>query len=70
MLPAAIGLSSDGSFRRPMAIAIIGGPITSTVLTLIIVPAVFVLFDDFERHCLKFSGALLERAPSKAAAGD
>ncbi|HUS97833.1 MAG TPA: efflux RND transporter permease subunit [Hyphomicrobiaceae bacterium] len=46
MLPSALALESGGEFRAPMAIAVIGGLISSTVLSLIFVPAVFVLMDD------------------------
>jgi len=50
MLPIAIGLGvADPSFRSPMAIAVIGGLITSTVLSLLVVPAVFTYIDDFEQ---------------------
>ena len=49
MLPIALGWGGDADFRSPMAIAVIGGLITSTCLTLVIVPAVFTLFDDIER---------------------
>jgi multidrug efflux pump subunit AcrB len=49
MLPAAIGIHGDSSFRAPMAVAVMGGLITSTALTLVIVPAVFTLLDDIER---------------------
>ncbi len=48
MLPAAIGFGGGGDFRAPMAIAVIGGLVTSTLLTLVIVPAVFTVFDDIE----------------------
>jgi len=48
MLPVAIGIGGDNSFRAPMAVAVIGGLITSTALTLVIVPAVFTLIDDIE----------------------
>jgi Cu/Ag efflux pump CusA len=48
MLPIAIGLGGS-SFNKPMAITVIGGLITSTALTLVIVPAVFTHIDDFER---------------------
>ncbi|MDP3759257.1 MAG: efflux RND transporter permease subunit [Ramlibacter sp.] len=41
MLPVAIGLGEGGDFYRPLAIAIIGGTITSTVLTLLVVPAFY-----------------------------
>ncbi len=46
MLPSALGLGEGGEFRSPMAIAVIGGLIVSTVLSLVFVPAVFVLMDD------------------------
>ena len=49
MLPVAIGIGGDNAFRGPMAIAVIGGLITSTGLTLVIVPAAFTLIDDIER---------------------
>ncbi|MCZ2496941.1 AcrB/AcrD/AcrF family protein [Xylophilus sp. Kf1] len=47
MLPIAIGTgSADSSFRSPMAVAVIGGLITSTVLSLLVIPAVFTYVDD------------------------
>jgi len=49
MLPAALSLHGDTGFRAPMAIAVIGGLILSTALTLVIVPAGFTLADDIER---------------------
>lgn len=49
MMPVALGLHGDTSFRAPMAIAVIGGLVLSTVLTLVIVPAAFTLADDMER---------------------
>jgi multidrug efflux pump subunit AcrB len=48
MMPLALGLSGDPSFRSPMAIAVIGGLITSTLLSLLVVPAVFTYVDDFK----------------------
>jgi multidrug efflux pump subunit AcrB len=41
MLPVALGLDADVSFRSPMAIAVIGGLISSTLLSLVVVPVVF-----------------------------
>ena len=49
MLPSALALDSGGEFRAPMAIAVIGGLISSTVLSLVFVPAVFILMDDIGR---------------------
>jgi multidrug efflux pump subunit AcrB len=48
MMPLALGWGADPSFRSPMAIAVIGGLITSTLLSLLVVPAVFTYVDDFE----------------------
>ncbi|RZL86493.1 MAG: efflux RND transporter permease subunit [Variovorax sp.] len=53
MAPIAFGWSAaDSSFRAPMAMAVIGGLITSTVLSLLVVPAVFTYVDDIE-HWIK-----------------
>ena len=46
MLPIALGWAGDSSFRAPMAIAVIGGLITSTLLSLIVIPAAFTVVDD------------------------
>ncbi|WP_066265470.1 efflux RND transporter permease subunit [Hydrogenophaga palleronii] len=47
MMPIAIGWgAADGSFRSPMAVAVIGGLITSTFLSLLVIPAVFTIVDD------------------------
>ncbi|MBU1210290.1 MAG: efflux RND transporter permease subunit [Alphaproteobacteria bacterium] len=46
MIPSALALDAGGEFRAPMAIAVIGGLISSTVLSLLFVPAVYVLMDD------------------------
>ena len=46
MLPIALGLGTDPSFRAPMAIVIIGGLITSTFLSLLVIPVVFIYIDD------------------------
>jgi len=57
MLPVAIGMGEGGEFYRPLAIAIIGGTITSTVLTLLVVPT---FYDSIEiardRMAVKFNG--------------
>jgi hypothetical protein len=48
MLPIAMGFGADPSFRSPMAIAVIGGLVTSTPLSLVVVPAVYTYVDDAE----------------------
>jgi HAE1 family hydrophobic/amphiphilic exporter-1 len=47
MLPLALGLGQGAEMRAPLGRAVIGGLITSTVLTLLVVPVVYALFDDF-----------------------
>jgi multidrug efflux pump subunit AcrB len=54
MLPIAIGLGADASFRQPMAIAVIGGLITSTALSLLVVPVVFTYMYNLERRLAGF----------------
>jgi len=49
MLPSALGVGEGGAFRSPMAIAVIGGIIVSTVLSLIVVPSFFLIMDDLSR---------------------
>jgi multidrug efflux pump subunit AcrB len=46
MLPIAIGLGTDPSFRAPMAIVVIGGLVTSTFLSLLVIPVLFTFVDD------------------------
>ena len=48
MVPTALALGEGSEFRAPMAIAVIGGLISSTVLSLVLVPVVYELIDDFE----------------------
>ncbi|WP_428031670.1 efflux RND transporter permease subunit [Ancylobacter sp.] len=48
MLPVALSLSGgDSSFRQPMAIVVIGGLVTSTFLSLLVIPVIFTFVDDF-----------------------
>jgi Cu/Ag efflux pump CusA len=46
MLPIALGIGVDSSFRAPMAIVVIGGLITSTFLSLLVIPVLFTYVDD------------------------
>jgi HAE1 family hydrophobic/amphiphilic exporter-1 len=48
MLPTALAFGAGGEFRAPMAIAVIGGLISSTLLSLVLVPVVYEVIDDFE----------------------
>jgi multidrug efflux pump subunit AcrB len=45
MMPIALGFGTDPSFRAPMAIVVIGGLITSTFLSLLVIPVLYALVD-------------------------
>jgi hydrophobe/amphiphile efflux-1 (HAE1) family protein len=47
ILPIAIGFGAGSESRRPMGVAVVGGMLTSTFLTLIVIPVVYTLFSDF-----------------------
>jgi HAE1 family hydrophobic/amphiphilic exporter-1 len=47
LLPLTIGIGESASLRSPMALAVIGGLVTSTILTLIVIPCVYWVFDSF-----------------------
>uniref|UniRef100_UPI003BEEDA96 efflux RND transporter permease subunit n=1 Tax=Burkholderia arboris TaxID=488730 RepID=UPI003BEEDA96 len=65
MAPIALGFGADASFRRPMAVAVIGGMITSTALSLLVVPVVFVYVDRLRQALIRTSALL-----SRVLAGD
>ena len=54
MMPIALGIGVDPSFRAPMAIVVIGGLITSTFLSLLVIPVVYTYMDDFEHGAQRF----------------
>ena len=54
MLPIAMGWAGDPSFRAPMGVAVIGGLLVSTVMSLFIVPAMFTVVDDFQQWLSSF----------------
>ena len=54
MLPIALGLGAGAELRAPMAIAIIGGLITSTLLSLLVVPVLYALLDDLKQLSRRF----------------
>lgn len=60
MLPLALGIGADAEFRSSMAIAVIGGLLSSTALSLIYVPAVFTVMDDLDRWMRRTPGSLLQ----------
>jgi len=67
MMPLALGWGADPSFRSPMAIAVIGGLMTSTLLSLLVVPAVFTYIDDLAHLIQRGMARLRRQAPVAAA---
>ncbi|BAC90435.1 efflux RND transporter permease subunit [Gloeobacter violaceus] len=52
MMPIALGIGAGSEVRSPMAVAVVGGLITSTLLTLVIIPVVFTYVDDLQNWLL------------------
>jgi HAE1 family hydrophobic/amphiphilic exporter-1 len=67
MLPTAFGFGEGSEFRQPMAVAVIGGLITSTALSLILVPVVYEFVDDFESWLKPALGKLITPRDHRAA---
>jgi HAE1 family hydrophobic/amphiphilic exporter-1 len=72
MLPTALALEKGAEFRQPMAVAVIGGLITSTLLSLVLVPVVYEFVDDFEQWLRPKLGRLItsRTAPPEPAPED
>jgi HAE1 family hydrophobic/amphiphilic exporter-1 len=58
MLPTALGIGEGAGFRQPMAVAVIGGLISSTALSLVLVPVIYSFVDGFERWLNPLMGKL------------
>jgi multidrug efflux pump subunit AcrB len=59
MMPSALAFGAGGEFRSPMALAVIGGLVFSTVLSLVFVPAMFMVMDDIGSVFWRFGKKLL-----------
>ena len=70
MLPIALGLgAADPTFRSPMAVTVIGGLITSTILSLLVIPAVYTIVDDLTGLLKRLVGRLSGRGRGPASSG-
>jgi predicted RND superfamily exporter protein len=59
MMPSALAFGAGGEFRSPMALAVIGGLVFSTVLSLVFVPAMFMMMDDIGVLIWRFGRRLI-----------
>jgi hypothetical protein len=59
MMPSALAVGDGGEFRSPMALAVIGGLLFSTVLSLVFVPAMFMVMDDIGSLSWRFGRKLI-----------
>jgi HAE1 family hydrophobic/amphiphilic exporter-1 len=66
MLPIAISTGEGSESRSPMAVAVIGGLVTSTLLTLVVVPVIYTLFDDLRNLRNLAFWRRRKKAPAKA----
>ena len=62
MFPIAIGWGSDPSFRSPMSIAVMGGLLTSTILSLLVIPAMFTYVDDLANWLQRIKTKVMRNA--------
>jgi multidrug efflux pump subunit AcrB len=63
MLPIALGLGADGGFRAPLGVSVIGGLITSTLLSLVVVPAAYSMIADLGDRWRQRRGAPVTAGP-------
>lgn len=67
MMPSAYGVGDGGEFRAPMAIAVIGGLIVSTMLSLVFVPSFYAVMDDLSHLTGRLFGRLFSKAEDESA---
>ena len=70
MLPSALGVGEGGAFRAPMAIAVMGGIIVSTVLSLVVVPSMYLVMDDLSRFFFWVLGRFIGKKEVEPVAPD
>lgn len=70
MLPSALGVGEGGAFRAPMAIAVMGGIIVSTVLSLVVVPSMYLVMDDVSRFFFWVLGRFIGKKEVEPVAPD
>jgi hydrophobe/amphiphile efflux-1 (HAE1) family protein len=66
MAPVALNLGGGGGFRSPMGVAVVGGLLTSTILSLLVIPAAYTYVSDFENWIRKLRGVPTHGIPEPA----
>jgi HAE1 family hydrophobic/amphiphilic exporter-1 len=66
MIPVALGTGEGADFRAPLGRAVIGGVITSTLLTLLVIPTVYEIFDEWRAKAIRFFKRGAHKAPARA----
>jgi len=66
MLPIALGSGEGSQFRAPLGVAVIGGVITSTVLTLVAIPTFYEILDETRERMMHLAGRLFRRGRPSA----
>jgi HAE1 family hydrophobic/amphiphilic exporter-1 len=57
MIPVALGRGEGAQFRAPLGVAVIGGVITSTFLTLLVIPTGYEILDEWRHAFMRWMGA-------------
>ena len=67
MIPVALGRGEGAQFRAPLGVAVIGGTITSTLLTLLVIPTIYEIFIDWRTGLLRLTGRIFGKAEAPGA---
>jgi HAE1 family hydrophobic/amphiphilic exporter-1 len=70
MIPVALGLGEGADFRAPLGRAVIGGVITSTVLTLVVIPTIYEIFDGWRKTVRRWFGRTEEKKQTHDTGGE
>ena len=70
MVPVALGAGEGAAFRKPLGIAVIGGVITSTLLTLLVIPTFYELLDRLRERSLGFAGRMFRSKKTVTVTGE
>jgi multidrug efflux pump subunit AcrB len=70
MLPMAMGMGDGGGTQAPMGRAVIGGVLTSTLLTLVVVPVAYTYLDNFGKRAARWFKRNHEEAPELSVVGE